>query len=656
MNTKSLFLKLFIRVSLLFFATILVSSFFTDYSLDQHLKKEYRSKGLAVSKSISDSSIGLIANSDANSISTILNDYLEIDGVIFIIMRDKNLKILAHTIVSDYTHLLSDFELKELDNGHLKTDKISHIKLDKYGDILEVVSPIQHGELGYVHIGLSLSPIYTTIKNTIIKNSLLILALFIISIYFLYAFIKKITRPIEQLTSYSNALTQHTFKQPLRLQSKIQALSLSSTDEIGVLSKSFVGLENQLIAYIKNLEETTRAKEKMENELKIAADIQISMLPNRAQLAKDLPLKLQGTLIPATEVGGDFYDYFIKDNTCFFAIGDVSGKGVPAALFMSASLTMIKSTTLHTNTVSEVLTTANNLLTARNEQCLFVSVFFGALDMLSGELSYCNAGHPPPFILNKNGSLQKIPLTNGMALGIEEGFYYEQKTLTLNPDDILILFTDGINEAENTKQELYGDTRLETVFKHIPKNSTCKDINDLIIKDVQNFTLNTPQSDDITLLSLKWQKPNISLKGAIKVHFKNDLQELNKLQQVVELFSEENKLSTKHTMTINLILEELLTNIILYGYKSHKEELIYVLFKLQASHLFIEIEDNGIAFNPINQKEVDTTKSLDDIDVGGLGIHFIKNLTQDIHYTREENKNKLSLKIDIKGDTDENIS
>ena len=175
------------------------------------------------------------------------------------------------------------------------------------------------------------------------------------------------------------------------------------------------------------------------------------------------------------------------------------------------------------DTVSDVLTSVNNLLEKRNESCLFVTVLFGILDMNTGELSYCNAGHPPPLLMKKEGSFFKLPLTNGMALGIEEDFYYQRHTVQLNQDDVLLLFTDGVTEAENKEKHLYGDNRIEETFQKVAPDCCCKDINQLIVDDVEKFTQGAGQSDDITLLSVRWKGAQLSLKGKLKVHFNNDL-------------------------------------------------------------------------------------------------------------------------------------
>ncbi|RAP36448.1 hypothetical protein DID80_05440 [Candidatus Marinamargulisbacteria bacterium SCGC AAA071-K20] len=653
---SKIFFKVFIGFFTVFLVTVVSIAFFTQYTLEEHLMSEYRSKGASVAKSISDSSVNLVLNSDPATIQSILNQYLEIKGVAYILVRDSSLKIIAHTFVPGVPSELESVELDQLQKGNLQSGKMFNLKLQEYGDLIEIISPMIIGKIGYVHVGMSLEPINTTIKETILKTLALIIGLFVISIGLLYMFIKQISKPIKLLTSYSNALSNHHFKQPLAMQWDIKQLTKRSKDEIGNLADSFVNLEDKLIQYIQDLETTTVCKEKMESDLKIAHDIQLNMLPNKSILPEGLPIDLEGTLIPAKEVGGDFYDFFVKDNLLCFSVGDVSGKGVPAALFMSASLTMMKATCLHIDSVSDVLTSVNNLLEQRNEHCLFVTVLFGILDMNSGKLTYCNAGHPPPLLFKKDGSFSKLPLTNGMAVGIESGFYYQSNTVTLDQDDTLLLFTDGITEAENVDKDLYGDDRVDALFKQIGVENDCKEINQIVVKDVQAFTAGANQSDDITVLSVRWKGSHVSLKDKVKVHFNNDLQELLKLQKVVEMFSEENNLDVKTTMNVNLILEELLTNTISYGYEDHDHHLIYVTFAIEQGKLLLQLEDDAMAFNPLDREEVDTERTLDDIGIGGLGIHFVKNLVKDISYERKDDKNVLNLGLELQGAQDEDIS
>lgn len=655
-HKSRLFLKVFVGFFIAFLITITVISLFTQRSLEEHLLNEYRSKGKSVAESISDSSVNLILNSDPATIQSILNQYLEITGVVYILVRDTHLNILAHTFVPGVPKELDQIERKHLKQGRLDEGEVYHLNLHEYGQVIEVISPLVLGKIGYVHVGMSLAPIHNTIKTTVIKTLLLIFALFLLSVVLLYLFILQISKPIKLLTAYAQTLSNHDFKSASPMQNEIKNLTVKSKDEIGNLAYSFVKLEDQLIQYIKDLETTTLAKKKIEGEIKVAADIQLNMLPKKSSLPATIPVDIEGTLIPAKEVGGDFYDYFVKDNYLCFAVGDVSGKGVPAALFMSATLTMLESASLKLDNVSDILTNINNLLESRNDHCLFVTLLFGILDMNTGLLTYCNAGHPPALIMKQSGEFLKLPTTNGMAVGIEQGFYYQNKTIQLDQSDTLLLFTDGITEAENTRQNLYGDERIDAIFKRVSQSKSCEMINQFIIDDVKNFTKGASQSDDITLLSLRWKGNNVTLKDKVKVHFENDLQELLKLQRVVEMFSEENKLSTKVTMNTNLILEELLTNTISYGYEDHDTHLIYVMFSIEQNELLIEIEDDAMPFNPLEREDVDTSKSLDDTAVGGLGIHFVKSLVSDIAYERRNDKNVLTLKMELKGTQHEDFS
>jgi sigma-B regulation protein RsbU (phosphoserine phosphatase) len=244
----------------------------------------------------------------------------------------------------------------------------------------------------------------------------------------------------------------------------------------------------------------------IQQDLSVARDIQQGILP---KVFPPFPgrkdFDIYASMTAAKEVGGDFYDFFMIDNDRLgFVIGDVSGKGIPAAIFMAVSRTLIRATGLNGAAPGECLYYVNNLLCNESVSCMFVSVFYGVLNMKTGELEYANAGHNPPYILKNDGSLvRKLESTGDLLLGCFEDHPYTSKKIQLNPNEGILLFTDGVTEAFNSKEVVYGDERLENLLSSL-NGLAARGIINTIVDDVSLYTHDVPQSDDITLLSLKY--------------------------------------------------------------------------------------------------------------------------------------------------------
>ncbi len=279
-----------------------------------------------------------------------------------------------------------------------------------------------------------------------------------------------------------------------------------ANDEIGMLNRSFGTMRDELKQYIDDLQNTTVAKEKIESELRVAHQIQMGMIPKLFPPFPDRPdIAVHAVLEPAKQVGGDLYDFFFIDGNKFlFGIGDVAGKGVPASLFMAVTRTLFRSKAEPKMTASELVTLINNTLCEDNESQLFVTYFLGILNVDTGELDFSNAGHNYPYILRKDGNVEQISETHGMALGLFGEIPYKSNRLKLNRGDRIILYTDGVNEAMNPDFEEFTNERLEAIFpsliKKEPKECTAE-----IMRVLKEFTLGADQSDDITLMAIKFK-------------------------------------------------------------------------------------------------------------------------------------------------------
>lgn len=277
--------------------------------------------------------------------------------------------------------------------------------------------------------------------------------------------------------------------------------TFGSQDEISQLGESFRSMQIELKEYIKNLKETTAEKEKMESELQIASNIQQEMLPRGEEVQGREAIRFFGTLKPARQVGGDLYDFMVRDNYFYFAIGDVSGKGIPAALFMAKTLILFRakaSLDKSPNTIAEEI---NHDLERYNSESMFVTFFIGKLNMDTGEMSYCNAGHNPPYLLNTDHKVIDLNAVHGIPLGSLPAQEYGQDTYKFSKGEEIVLYTDGITEAVNNENKLYGETRLmKLITEH--NISEPRELIEMIVDDVNLFAEGAEQADDITLFNL----------------------------------------------------------------------------------------------------------------------------------------------------------
>ncbi len=240
-------------------------------------------------------------------------------------------------------------------------------------------------------------------------------------------------------------------------------------------------------------------------DLNVAREIQQGILPQTfPPFPERKDFDIFATMVPAREVGGDFYDFFMIDNDRLgIVIGDVSGKGIPAAIFMAVSRTLIKATGLKGMSPAECLGFANNLLCNESVSGMFVTVFYGIIDMKTGEMEYANAGHNPPYIINKSGEYRIISSLGNTVLGVFEDLTFKPGKTILEKEGSVLLYTDGVTEAFNKSEEVYGEQRLEKLFG-IPAADVCKELIECVVKDIEIFSSGFPQSDDITMLCLQY--------------------------------------------------------------------------------------------------------------------------------------------------------
>lgn len=315
---------------------------------------------------------------------------------------------------------------------------------------------------------------------------------------------RSITNPLALVVGLSKELSGVDFRKDdtSDLVHEIEPVT-SRGDEVGDLARAFSNLATNLQSSVRNLIETETERERMEGELNAAHEIQMSMLPLLFPAFPDhTEFDVRARLKPAREVGGDFYDFFFvnEDELCF-SVGDVSGKGVPAALFMAVSQSMIKTRASDDYSPASIVTRVNDALSADNPSCMFVTLWLGILNIKTGELRYTNAGHNPPYIKRQNGQLERMNKLHGPVIGAVEGVAFKEDRTRLSKGDLVLVFTDGVTEAMDTEDQLYSDERLVD-FLNSRDFSSAEELVVNTLVSVEEYSVGAEQSDDITILSI----------------------------------------------------------------------------------------------------------------------------------------------------------
>jgi sigma-B regulation protein RsbU (phosphoserine phosphatase) len=402
---------------------------------------------------------------------------------------------------------------------------------------------------------------------------------------------------------------------------------------------SFVAIK-QDISERKRLEEiSAREKKSMETELDVAREIQMDMLIDKfPPFPEKTDLDIYARLIPARQVGGDFYDFFWIDEERFcFLVGDVSGKGVPAALMMAVTKTLLKSGINQESSPAKTLTFVNNEISRENEKNMFITVFVGILNTTTGYLTYSNAGHTPSYILGGNGGETVIlKELHGVVIGAVEGLKYKESVVRINRGDTVFVYTDGITEARDIDNKLFSDERLHNLLV-TNKFTNSEELIDLVFKDVLNHEKGADSADDITALSIHYnEQREDTILDNLFTSIYNKIDNIRPFLEEFESFAEKHKVDQEAVQQLNIVFDELLSNTIKYAYRDEDNHEIEIKVRYYKDKLTITILDDGIPYNPFDQMEPDTSLSIEDRDIGGLGVHLVKFLVDDYSYEYKE--------------------
>lgn len=446
---------------------------------------------------------------------------------------------------------------------------------------------------------------------------------------------RRIVMPIRQLNDASLGMVDHLED------GTAPEILVKNNDEIKDLADSFSKMYHEIGEYIAKLETVTAEKERIGAELDVAAKIQTSMLPcifppfpNRDEF------DIYATMDPAKEVGGDFYDFFMVDEYHLaFVVADVSGKGVPAALFMVIGKTLIKDHTGTHDDLGEVFTEVNNILCASNSEEMFITAFEGVLNLKTGELRYVNAGHEMPFICRKNGVYEPFKVKAGFVLAGMEGIRYRSGSVQLQPGDRIFQYSDGVPEAMNGKNEQYGMGRLEKVLAQ-NSEKTPAELLPAIKADLDAFVGEAEQFDDITMLCIEFnpkeKRSDISVTP--------DKDSIKTVTEFIESTLEEWEVPMKVANKVQIAVDEIYSNIVYYSGATNAK----ITVTASDEKLSLLFEDDGTPYDPTTAKEPDVTLSAEERDVGGLGIFMVKKMAASIHYENTDGKNVLTVVFGMK--------
>ena len=581
---------------------------------------------------------------------------------------------------------------KNIDLGASDTLIVQKVKTEKGVDFDRLTQKSEHGLFrGFVGNSDLSAIYYTTIKSNnwtflvvwpmqkFLKDQasfvtligILILGGYILILVFVLVISFRVSRPLRQLAKSVDKFGEGNFDATLP--------DIKGHDEIAQLSEAFSHMQ----ASIKENITTQKNLGRIERELDFARNIQLAMLPanEKDEDCNDDRHELAPFMLPAKEVGGDFYDFFKIDNDHLcVVVGDVSGKGVPASLFMMVSRIILRTMLKNQKNVVRTFNSTNYALAKRNKLNMFVTVWMGVIDLRSGHVEFASAGHNPPAVRHEDGTVEFIPSKSDLVMAAMDNIIYKQQTFDLKPGDTLFLYTDGVTEATNGNNELFGDARLLAALAK-GKDQTTADICKFVKKEIDSFVQGAPQFDDITMMGVKyigndepvWERYERTIdvategQGELKTfvegiftpmdgYTKMQMQSAwERYEKIVDVIPENQDILTafvegilapmegsmKSQMQINIAIDEIYSNIVKFS-GATKVTLIVEVRKatLTAKLTFI---DNGIPYDPLKSKDPDISLSAEEREVGGLGIFIVKKTMDSVCYRRNGDNNELAI-------------
>ncbi len=427
-----------------------------------------------------------------------------------------------------------------------------------------------------------------------------------------------------------------------------QRISVLTGDEIEDLGNAFNDMIDQMEEYMENLSSVTAEKERIRTEIQVASRLQADMLPAvEGIFANREDFVLAASMAPAKGVGGDFYDFFLLDEERLaLVIADVSGKGVPAALFMVASRMMIRSRLMRLERKESKLSRAveeiNRSLCENNKDGMFVTAWIGVLNIVTGEINFVNAGHCRPLIISKSRECEYDTTFGDMMLAGMEDTAYREGQIALSRGDTLLLYTDGVTEASDSEKNMYGEERLLRTIMNAG-NLIPKELLQILWEEIDDFRGEEPQFDDITMLAVAWRGRGFEEKTGVPI-----MENMQEFMDFVESILEEREVPVKTAVKIHVTVDEIYSNICYYSGATEVKLGIRINDKEEngkviGQEIILYFEDDGIPYDPLTKPDPDVAQVLGRRKEGGLGIYMVKKRMDKVEYEYVGDRNRLTV-------------
>ena len=600
----------------------------------------------------------VVKRDDYTQLISVLNDFTENSQVndVYLGMYDENTGKLVYIADPDdseeYGCRPGDFEAadpKEI-NKFLNWDGeslIYHIeKTDRYGWISTSGVSITRADgsiAGFVLVDVTLRDVVAGMKSFLLQFSLSMFVLVnLLAVLMARHMKKKLVEPINKIADAAESYVKDK-RSGIKTADHFSDLDIKTGDEIENLALIMGDMEGDLADYEENLARVAAEKERIGTELALATRIQADMLPNIFPAFPERPeFDIFASMQPAKEVGGDFYDFFLIDNDHLgLVMADVSGKGIPAALLMMVSKILVQNIALSGKGPAEVLKTMNAQMCANNREEMFITIWFGSLDLRDGTLRAANAGHEYPILKQPGGDFELIKDKHGFVIGGLPKAKYTEYELKLEPGAKLFLYTDGVMEATDDSQTLFGSARTLEALNSV-KDSDPESIVKGVKEAISAFAGDAPQFDDITMLCIQYSGG--SGKNLKEITVEAKIENIAPVTEFIDRELENAGSTVKARMQIDVAIDEIFGNIAQYAYGPEVgNATVQYDYDDAAGIAEITFIDSGKAYDPVEKPDPDVSLGVDERAVGGLGIFLVKKTMDDMKYEYKDGKNILKI-------------
>ena len=515
---------------------------------------------------------------------------------------------------------------------------------EAYGWLCTTGAPIQDETgsiVGFVLADVTLKNITEGMKSFTAWFSAVLIAIMLLTVYFMTVRTKKeMIAPLNAMSKAAEAFIKDK-KSGNAIVGRFEGLNIHTGDEIEKLGSAMANMEQEISEYERTLTTVIAENERIGTELELARRIQSDMLPNIfPPYPERTDFNIFASMDPAKEVGGDFYDFFLLDSDHLgLVMADVSGKGVPAALFMMISRILVRNYAMAGGSPQDVLDKVNKQIYENNPEEMFITVWLGILDLKTGHLTAANAGHEYPILQQANGRFELIKDRHGFVVGGMENVRYTNYELLLEKGAKLFVYTDGVPEATNIDGSFFGTERLLDALNQTVK-ATPEQIIGQVRMEVNRFGNGAPQFDDITMLCLEYFGPENPVK---EITVQSTIDNIPVVTDFINIELESIGVPAKTQIQINIAIDEIFGNIVHYAYGGGVGK-AKVRFEAAENMIILTFIDRGITYNPLEAPEPDITLSVEERRVGGLGIFLVRKMMDEVDYEHVDGCNLLRIK------------